>query len=538
MNTNELNARTQIIKGTEYVFEDIPYWDKAKKQNRHRRLYIGKIGANGEFIPNKAYIARQGTTKRAEGVCGLPKTASRTYYGATRLLDEIGRLTGVEEDLKASFPERYREILSLVYYLVLESDSPMHRFTRWSHDHKHPADKEISSQRISKIMRDISEGERVFFFKRQAAKRREKEYLAYDTTSVSSWSEYIKAVRYGKNKDGDSLPQVNLALVFGEESSLPVYYRVLPGNITDVSTVKKLLKDVEFLEIDKLKLVMDRGFYSANNINALYKGYYKFLISVRTGSAFVSEAIAAAKEVIQDFRNYDERHDVYSYSVPAKWPFVQRDRHGEVVLSEARRIYIHVYYNGNRAEEEKRRFAKSLSLTESTLVAGGELSEFQKSLCTKYLRVKTTAKRGIRVEYNEENISKYMNSVGYFVLLSNDIKDSAVAIETYRKKDVVEKAFGNLKERLEMRRTTVHSDETLEGRFFLQFLALIYVSYIHKHMSTAELYRNYTMQSLLDSLDVIELFDYEGQRSHCGEITEKQRRLFEAFGATPPINTL
>jgi transposase len=101
----------------------------------------------------------------------------------------------------------------------------------------------------------------------------------------------------------------------------------------------------------------------------------------------------------------------------------------------------------------------------------------------------------------------------------------------------VENAFDNLKERLEMRRTTVHSDETIAGKFFLQFLALMYVSHIHTGMKKNKLYPNYTMQTLLDALDVIERYEREGQRYHCGEITEKQRELFGAFNATVP-NTL
>lgn len=40
--------------------------------------------------------------------------------------------------------------------------------------------------------------------------------------------------------------------------------------MADVSTVKKLLGDLAFLSFDKVKLVMDRGFYSEDNINALY----------------------------------------------------------------------------------------------------------------------------------------------------------------------------------------------------------------------------------------------------------------------------
>ena len=326
-------------------------------------------------------------------------------------------------------------------------------------------------------------------------------------------------------------------MVFGEESSLPVYYRVLPGNISDVTTVRKLLKDVEFLEIEKLKLVMDRGFYSADNINALYKGHYKFLIAVKSGNAFVAKTLGKAKEGIRDFTNYDETHDVYTYSAPAKWPYVQKDRHGNVVIEEDRRIYIHVYYNGIRAEEEKRRFTKSLSAAKAALVSGKEMSEAQKSVCEKFFAVKNTPKRGSTVSYREEAIRAHTDGMGYFVLLSNDIKDPVRALEVYRKKDMVEKAFENLKERLEMRRTTVHSDRTLHGKVFLRFLALIYVSYIHKCMRDCDLYRNYTMQTLIDSLDVIERFEYEGLKPYCSEITDKQRKLYSCFGVDPP-NTL
>jgi transposase len=151
--------------------------------------------------------------------------------------------------------------------------------------------------------------------------------------------------------------------------------------------------------------------------------------------------------------------------------------------------------------------------------------------------VKRTPKRGVSVSYNESAIGEHMNDTGYFVLLSNDIKDPVAALRVYRKKDMAEKAFDNLKERLEMRRTTVHSDRTLQGKFFLQFLALIYVSYIRKCMSDNDLYRNYTRQTLIDSLDVIERFEYEGQRPYYSEITDKQRKLYAAFGVDPP-NTL
>ena len=277
--------RTQKIKGIEYVYEDYAYWDKDKKQNRHHRKYIGKLGPDGEFIPNKSYkkFMEQAAIEE-EAALPEAKIVNRVYFGSTYLLDRISKDLGIENDLKRAFPDSYKELLSLAFYLVLQSDSPMYRFPRWGHDHWYPSDLALTSQSISKIMRDINENGKMDFFRLQSSRRQEKEYLAYDTTSVSSWPELIRAARFGKNKDDDNLPQVNMALVFGETSGLPVYYRVLPGDISDVVTVKKLLKDVSFLEIRKLKLVLERVFFSAKNIDALYKNHYKFLISAKNNS--------------------------------------------------------------------------------------------------------------------------------------------------------------------------------------------------------------------------------------------------------------
>lgn len=76
--------------------------------------------------------------------------------------------------------------------------------------------------------------------------------------------------------------KINLLLVFGEESYLPFYYRRLAGNIPDVSTVKVYLKELELLGYSKVKVVKDRGFYSVENINALYKEHIKFVIGGKT----------------------------------------------------------------------------------------------------------------------------------------------------------------------------------------------------------------------------------------------------------------
>ena len=74
---------------------------------------------------------------------------------------------------------------------------------------------------------------------------------------------------YGNNKDHEPLEQINLALLFGQQSRLPFYYRKLAGNMADVKTLRKLLADMNTLGYEKIKVVLDRGFFSAANINDL-----------------------------------------------------------------------------------------------------------------------------------------------------------------------------------------------------------------------------------------------------------------------------
>ena len=114
--------------------------------------------------------------------------------------------------------------------------------------------------------------------------------------------------------------------------------------------------------------------------------------------------------------------------------------------------------------------------------------------------------------------------------------DAVTALELYRNKDVVEKAFGNLKERLNMRRALVSSEQSLEGKLFVQFVALIYMSYIKKQMQLKGLLKDYTLPGLLDKLDVIECFEKPGKSLRLGEILEKQKQLYHDLGVKLPTS--
>ena len=78
----------------------------------------------------------------------------------------------------------------------------------------------------------------------------------------------------------------------------------------------------------------------------------------------------------------------------------------------------------------------------------------------------------------------------------------------FQNRDLAEKAFGNVKERLNLRRTMVSSD--------------------------VNLFKKYTLQGLLDELDVIECFEQKGHEARSGEMIKKQIELYGLLGIDPP----
>lgn len=524
--------------GITYAYRSVSHWDKEKKQSRSKRTLIGRVDEEtGDIVPTDGRGRKRSkdtATPRKRGP--IPsETIERRFYGATYLLDKIGEKLGIAMDLEQCFPEKYKQILSVAYYLILEDSNPMFRFEKWHILHKHPFNNNISSQRSSDLFASITESAKEMFFRLQAKRRTEREYWAYDTTTISSYSEQLRQVQYGKNKENDRLPQLNIAMIFGEKSNLPFYYRQLPGNVPDSKTIRNLLADLNLLGIGKVKLVMDRGFYSEANINSLYKEHVKFLLAVKTSLRFVRKELDRIHSNFRSYDNFSEKYELYSRTVQTQWDYTQDRPYKKDQIASKKRIYIHFYYNIEKSAEDEKSFDRKLIGLRRELETGNRIQEHEK-LYSKYFAVKTTPKRGSKVTVNQEAVDQAKKYYGYFTLISNETMDAITALEIYRNKDVVEKAFGNLKERLNMRRSLVSSEKSLSGKLFVEFVALIYLSYIKKQMQTENMFKDYTMQTLMDKLDVIECFEHPGHKLRVGEVLEKQKKIYSDLGVEPPTS--
>ena len=506
--------------GVVYVYEAEAVWDKQKKQTRYtNRRMVGHVDpTTGEVVANRATVAR----------ASAPST-TRLFTGATHLLGEVADQTGVSHDLETALgPDRAAAVEAFAQFLITCDPAPASRFPLWARTHVHPlGDEQVSSQRWSEIFASITHTEMETFFTARIA-RASGSYWFFDTTSISSYSQFLERVRWGKNKDHQRLPQINLAVVKDAQGGAPVGFKDLPGNISDVSLVTSLLADFSSLGAGRMKLCMDRGFYSTSNIDALMGAHMKFLIGVKTGLTYVHDALIDHSHELGSWDHYDTGRGLFGMRVDHPWDFHQ-DHPRADPMDSVKRSYLHLYYSPERARADDQDLAVLLDSLYRELTSGDTLAEHDK-LYTRYFRKVRGGWTG-----RDAVIADERSRHGYFALLSNDATlDCWAALDTYRAKDQIEKAFHNVKDRLDCRTTHLHNHETLTGKLFTIFTGLILTTEIQRRITAAGL--GQTMTEVLDELETIEHYHQPGHRPSISHITKKQHKLYTALGIDPPTS--
>jgi len=506
---NQINKNTNVT----YVYESVSYWDKEKKQPRNKKICIGRLDSNGAFIPSKRLIPEQAAVRDPT------VTASVEIMGHSVILNAITKRLGLKRLLKSCFPNEYQQILTMAYYLTSRG-GPLSHCEAWCKSHEHPFRKPLVSQRISEILYSITTNGKQTFFARWMNKILENDYLCYDITSVSSYSGLNEYIKYGHNRDKEKLPQLNLAMLFGQKGGLPVYFQRMPGNITDVTTLHNLLKTFKALELKSLNYVMDKGFYSKKNVNELLISRDKFTLSVPLNNKWVQYAIDDIYDTIHGPQGYRKIDDEILYVHSRLYPWGKNNR----------RCYLHLYYNASMRASSVDRFSEKLVIYKEELESKKLTLEHQEAYDAFFV-IKTTPKKGMKVSYNNEAISQYINRyAGFQALLTNVIKDPVEALQVYRNKDVVEKCFDDLKNQLDMKRLRMHSSAAVDGRLFVQFIALIYMSALRRDMRKSKLIEKYTVRELLEEMETLTKVKYSGKYGYIiTEVTKPQREILKAL---------
>lgn len=364
--------------GQTHLYESISYWDPENNQSRAKRKLIGKLDPDtGEVVPTDGRMKKK---KAGVNLFSPFSDIQRVFYGATDVLAQIAKQVGLKDDLKAIFPNDYASLLSLAYYLVLALSSSMQRFSRWAELHHLPkAANELTSQRISNLFQRLTEKEKQAFFKAQVARQTEDSYWFYDTTSISSYSKKLRQVQYGYNKEEDSLAQLNLALLFGSESRLPVLYRPLSGNIPDAKILQWLMSLFDNITDRPIQLVLDRGFYKAENVLLMCQENITFIQGAKRSLKYVKEALSQLAPTMERHTNYDASTNLYAQKLSINQVFKASESSGYPVT-------LHSYLDSERAVEERIRFHRQLQKWEDELQTN-QLKEANQTAYKRYFKV-------------------------------------------------------------------------------------------------------------------------------------------------------
>jgi transposase len=512
--THHRNKKTGAI----YRYTVESYWDQEKKAPRNRQICLGRVDPEtGELIPSKR---RKKEVVIPSESSSSEITVTSRIIGPNLILEKITRDYGIDSLLDRCFGEKAKKMLSLVYFLV-QKGLALSRVEQWSVATRHPVEQFISSQEVSELLRGLSEDDRHRFFSHWMERILEEDYLCYDITSVSSYAKNNEYSQWGYNRDGESLEQINMAMLFGQNSRLPVYYRRLPGNISDVATLNTTLQSLDFLSSHLMHLVLDRGFYSKTNLDELYKRSHKFTIAVPVARKWVEQIIDDHIDSIASPEKYlslNKDEALYADTTLYKW--------GE----NNHRLYVHVYYNAAQAAGNYDSFTRKLIALKEELESGNTIDKHE-PLYERYFIMTETPKRGRKVEYNNDAIEKYRNRYsGFFCIASNKIKQAAEALQTYRNKDVVENCFDDLKNQLDMNRLRVHSSTAMDSRLFLQFLALIYISKIRQITKNCEKLKHLSVRDTMEIMETLSQIKISNRRKEIRtETSPLQRDILSAF---------
>ena len=517
-----------------YLYECTAYRDQDGNP-RNKRVTIGKIDLKTRLPAYKPeyleHMREAGTpveiqsTEKMFSMKDIKQSTVRDY-GLFYLLRHLSDVIGLTESLAVSLPRYWQEIFMLACYLTSSGD-PFLYCEEWIKDTECLPVSSMSSQRISELLIAIKPEEREGFFKSWCSYRSEQEYLALDITSTSSYSELVDDVEWGYNRDHDDLPQINICMLMGETSRLPVYHTVYSGSLKDVSTLRTTLSKFDSITDGRPVLaVMDKGFFSRKNVNAMLrdKKIKKFIISIPFTSSFAIQQVAGERKDIDSVQNtiVVNGDSMRAVTKVRTW-------------DKEHKVFTHIYYSAKKAFQRREElYAHVAILREEAEKSPARYTEDTEH--TKYLIIRKSEKveSGYTVSIREDMIINELKTAGWVIIISNDIDNAKEAMRIYREKDVVEKGFLRLKKSLDLGRLRVHSQESMQNKVFIGFIALILLTEIHKVMSDEDMYKSITLKQLLHTLSRHRIQEINGTRI-IYPVTKVQRNIYKAFKVEEPV---
>jgi len=492
-------VKTKIIpvpqkNGDIYLMERKTQYDPEKKYNRVlSSKLISKI-PKGEKnpVPTRPKAAKGHKSEAKSGKL----SASRVHVGMMDIVDHIGTVSGIDAAVYASTDlGTAQKIISIARYLFASNGQTLPGIQTWQFTHPLPYASGISEDIYHDLFNRIGLDESLQqnFFKERCSLLEGNDAIAYDSTTISTYSENQIDARYGFNKAHDGLKTIKLLTLYSINSRQPIAFTKQPGNLPDVTAIENALNQLSVLGITDAEIVTDNGYYSETNLSEMLQRGFDFITLAKTTLKWIRPEIDKHMEKLGTIHSvcpFDiSTHGItvmlmHEFDKVRKYTSHKTGAEKGSTETFKRRIYLHIYFNATRQSEDRVAFDNDLYELK-TLIEGGtpvnELPDSSQNKVSKYMKLRTWGNKTI-VTFKDKACQDAYKYHGYFCIISNKEKDCFEALRKYRSRETIESFFESDKQRADGTRTRVWGSDTLRGRMFVQFVALCYYEYFSNQL--------------------------------------------------------
>ena len=516
----------------EYEYDRI--YDPVRQYTFPKRVTIGKLSETDPELmqPNQNFLKYFPDAE-------LPETKNRTSrssclrVGAYFVLRKI-----IEEYNLVEFLGGYFEqcdlglFLDLAVYSIIAENNAAQYYPDYTYNHPLFTNgmKQYSDSTVSDFLNSVTDDQSIGFLNswNETRNHREKIYISYDSTNKNCQAGDIEMVEFGHPKVDVGQPVFNYAVAYDTHNQEPLFYEKYPGSLNDISQLQFMLDKAFGYGYKKIGFILDRGYFSCENIQYMDRCGYSFVIMVKGMSALVNELVLEHKGTFESKRV----NNIYEYGVYGKTV-----KH-RLYAGDKKERYFHLYYSISKESAERAGIENRLNqMTLYLKKYQNKVKEFGpgfEEYFTLHYDEKTQA--FVLPEERCSVVERELDLAGYFCIITSEKMSAKEAIELYKSRDTSEKLFRGDKSYLGNKSIRVYSEESERAKIFVEFVAMIlrckmYIK-LKEEMKKLEKKPNYmTVPAALKELEKIEMvrqLDNVYRLDHA--VTANQKTILNAFG--------
>lgn len=250
----------------------------------------------------------------------MGKTKLILDFGDSFFIDELLKKSGfvkVIEEIGYGNPDTLKAMLSY-YILCRMANCHAQDWYEGNYARVLYPKANLTSQRISDFLTAIGDeySYREFFkayleYLFKNANRTENVGILIDSTGLPNSIHFpLTAV---SNHNGTISNEVRLIYVTQQETGMPIYFRYCPGNVIDVTTLKRTLAELKESGINTKFALLDAGYYSDGNIRDLFESHISFVTRLKENRVLYKDLVSNHLLDIQDKKNLVEYNGRYVY---------------------------------------------------------------------------------------------------------------------------------------------------------------------------------------------------------------------------------